>query len=194
MPALPAVSFPVYGLSSDFVGSRGLGLWDRRQATSQEKDIVLPVFRVQLLHSVGTVQSGQPGRPAMVVKVSTICKRLADWKHPAPLQAAASAALFGLSELAGFQYPGEDQQAFLNELSERADRLSGNLDSKEWLQLTVRVDQTTQIGMLYRTELAWALVIDVGELVALGVSGCGVEPSRYGFARIDDIGAYERLF
>jgi len=79
VPALPAVSFPVYGLSSGFVGSRGLGLWDRRQATSQEKDIVLPVFRVQLLHSVETVQSGQPGRPAMVVKVSTICKRLADW-------------------------------------------------------------------------------------------------------------------
>jgi hypothetical protein len=45
-------------------------------------------------------------------------------------------------------------------------------------------------ALLHRIDDAWAAVVDLDELVALGISGRGAEPGDYDLVAIEDLSAY----
>jgi hypothetical protein len=150
-----------------------------------------PVYRVQLLY---TVIAERLPTPEAMVNVCTVSKLLRGKHDQDPIEAAAAAALFGLSQMSSFSYIGDDGYGFWREQEEIAIRLASSVGPSEWNEESVPVDGQSTTVFVYRTATMWALVMGGLELVAVGASGYGVEPSDYGFIQVEDVASYDVLF
>ncbi len=105
-----SLGFPVYGLCSDFAGSRTLGLWVDESG---------PVWRVPLDHEGGDGDD--------FITVLTIGKLSGRFSF----NDAVSAALFDLVQLGMTDPPGDARGRYIVEKQAEMGRLESDLDSPE---------------------------------------------------------------
>lgn len=190
VPSVPEIDFPAYGLPPRCALSRSLGQWERMQPSLAPGPALPPIFHVQLIHTLDEAGTDALFRPDILVIVHTIAKQPEGRTHPAPLRAAASAALFGMAQIAVASYVGVDRDAYLLERDAEANRLESDLDSGDWSADSVTVKGDERSARLHRVNHAWAVVIDVDDMVAIGASGYGVDPGEFELVPIDDLEAY----
>jgi len=195
MPCLPAIDFPIYGLSRKFLGRRTLGLWDRIQTGHEVDDETAPVWRVTLIHTIEPGHDDLRLPPLAMIKVSTIAK-LPDngGLALAPVEEAASAALFGVAEMGSFRRFGKERFTYLRQCQAEASRLQSDLTSRLWDEVTVCLNGQQSLALYHCVEDIWAFVIDADDRGALGVSGYGIEVSDCEFVQVDDVEAYQVIF
>ena len=69
-------------------------------------------------------------------------------------------------------------------------RLESDLGLDEWDHTTITVDGLGREALLHRSGNVSAAVVDIDELVALGISGRGGEPGDYDLVATEGLSSY----
>jgi len=187
LPRLPEIDFPIYGLSSRFTASRSLGQWAGLDEGSASEGSVVTV---PLIHTIAPPGATTSPRPDVLVTIYTVAKLSAGRTNACAVDQAATASLFGLVQILSVDYSGSNRDAcFADRVAEMA-HLSFDFEPLDGRRVILRVTGRTIGALSCGIGRAWALMLDLDKLVAVGASGYGIEPSDCDLVRITDPSQY----
>lgn len=194
----PSADFPWYGLDEAFTGPRSLmqavAAADGTVQHGSVRHGTEPSIRPETVASA-EADSAEKQRFVVVVTVAANpARHSGDGTGQLDATTVSSAAWLAGSGLLSCTWPGQLDHMlrddWLNQQTETAFELADDLESPEWAALSLPVDGVPTAFHYREYEYGWILAGST-DGVHLGAYGRGMSAYGLGFARIEDLTAYE---